>query len=220
MIDKEWMMDMSPQLILAQYGYAGVAFALILEFLLIPFPAETILVFSGIMWHQGVFHIVPLLLVAILSSWSGSLIAYFIGSYVGRPILLKFGRYVGLNESKLHKAELIFSRYSLPIVGFGRFIAGVRVLIAYVSGMNKMKIGVYSIITIISATLWSLVFIFLGSAVSAEWHLMVTWSSAHPVLAVIVGLLVVALLYVVWRLKHKIVRIDNAPNLSTETDTP
>ncbi len=214
------MVDMSPHMILAQYGYEGVAFALILEFLLIPFPAETILVFSGVMWHQGVFHIVPLLIVAILSSWTGSLIAYFIGTYVGRPILLKFGRYVGLNESKLHKAELVFTRYSLPIVGFGRFIAGIRVLIAYVAGMNKMKFGVYSLITMVSAALWSLVFIFLGSTVSAKWHLIVTWSSAHPILASIVGLLVLALLYVVWRLKHKIIKIESNQTLTTKTDTP
>ena len=133
---------------------------------------------------------------------------------------MKFGRYVGLNESKLHKAELVFTRYSLPIVGLGRFIAGIRVLIAYVAGMNKMNFGLYSLITIVSASLWSLVFIFLGSTVSAKWHLIVTWSSAHPMLAGIVGLLIIALLYVVWRLKHKIVKIDSNQPLTTKTDTP
>ncbi len=217
---REWMVDMSPHALLAHYGYAGVAFALILEFLLIPFPAETILVFSGVMWHQGVFQIVPLLIVTILSSWLGSLLAYVIGSYVGRPILLKFGRYVGLNESKLHSAEVIFRRYSLPIVGLGRFIAGIRVLIAYVAEMNKMGLGLYAIISLVSAALWSIVFIFLGSTVSSKWHVIVTWSVIHPILASLFGLLVIALAYVVWRFKHKFIKVDPTQPSSSKIDTP
>lgn len=200
---------MSPHQLLAHYGYTGIAVALILEFLLIPFPAETILVFSGVMWHQGVFHIVPLLFVAIFSSWAGSLLAYLLGSYVGRPILVKLGRYVGLTEAKLHKAEVVFRHYSLPILGLGRFIAGIRVLIAYVAGMNKIGFGLYAIITFVSASLWAAVFIFLGGTVSAKWHLIVTWSFTHPIFATLIGLLVAAVLYFVWRLKHKIIKVDN-----------
>ncbi len=210
---------MSAHTLLSHYGYAGIAFALILEFLLIPFPAETILVFSGVMWHEGVFRIVPLLAVAISSSWIGSLLAYLIGSYIGRPILLKVGRYVGLTEAKLYKAELAFRRYSLPIVGLGRFIAGIRVLSAYVAGLDKMGIRLYMVTTFISATLWAALFIFLGGTVSAEWHHILTWASTHPLIASVAGLAAIALLYVIWRLKHKFVKID-ASDLSSKPDSP
>ncbi|PWI58548.1 hypothetical protein BM613_03265 [Sulfoacidibacillus thermotolerans] len=182
---------MSPHAILVHYGYPGIFIALILEFLLIPFPAETILVFSGFMWHQGVFRIVPLLIIATLGSFTGSLIAYLIGSYVGRPVLLRYGRYVRLDEKKLIAAETAFRKYSIPIVGFGRFIAGVRVLIAYVAGMNKLNVPLYLVITIISAALWASMFILLGSTVSAYWHVGLRWIEANPVPSGLIALILI-----------------------------
>ena len=130
---------MSPHALLVHYGYLGIILALILEFLLIPFPAETILILSGILWRQGVLHLLPLLVFATVGSFVGSLCAYYIGFYVGRPVLLRYGRCVRLDEAKLDKAERAFEKYALPIVGLGRFIAGIRVLIAYVAGINKMS---------------------------------------------------------------------------------
>lgn len=194
---------MSPHELLLHYGYAGVVVALIMEFLLIPFPAETILIFSGFMWHQGLFHLVPLLIVATLASWTGSYIAYWIGRRLGRPVLLRYGRYIRLDEKNLLRAEHAFSRYSIAILGIGRFIAGIRVLIAYVAGINKINQTLYLVITIISAALWAASFIMLGATIGAEWHLVVIWILAHRALSIAVGVALVALLVWWWMRKRK-----------------
>jgi len=187
---------LSPSQILLHYGYIGVVIALILEFLLIPFPAETILVISGVMWHRGVFHIVPLLIVAALGSWTGSLIAYWLGGLLGRPVLLRYGRYVKLDEKNLLKAETAFRHYSVLILGVGRFIAGIRVLIAYVAGINKMGFGLYAVITLVSAAIWSAAFILLGATIGAEWHLVSAWILLHKSFSIIMGVIViVAIVY-------------------------
>lgn len=166
--------------------------ALILEFLLIPFPAETILVISGVMWHRGVFHLVPLLIVAALGSWTGSLLAYSLGRLLGRPVIVRYGRYVKLDEKNLLKAEKAFRQYSVLILGIGRFIAGIRVLIAYVAGINEMSIGLYSVITLVSAAIWSAAFILLGATLGAQWHVVTAFVLAHKVLSVILGVIILA----------------------------
>ena len=189
---------MSPYVIISHYGYFGVVIALILEFLFIPFPAETILIISGVMWHKGIFHLVPLLIIATAGSWIGSLIGYFIGSYVGRPVLLRYGRYVKLDEVKLAKAEHAFRHYSIAILGIGRFIAGIRVLIAYVAGMNKMGLGIYMLITLISAALWASAFVLVGATIGAKWQWVVSMVKLHPRLAILAGVIMMSLLVYYW----------------------
>ncbi|MHB1630117.1 MAG: DedA family protein, partial [Bacilli bacterium] len=180
-------------------GYLGIILALILEFLLIPFPAETILILSGILWRQGVLHLLPLLVFATVGSFVGSLCAYYIGFYVGRPVLLRYGRYVRLDEAKLDKAERAFEKYALPIVGLGRFIAGIRVLIAYVAGINKMPIWLYVIVTMISAALWSALFVLIGATLGAYWHIVRGAVLTHPVLSAAILAAVAALGLYFWR---------------------
>lgn len=194
---------MSPHELLLRYGYLGVVVALILEFLLIPFPAETILVISGFMWHQGVFHLAPLLIVATLASWTGSFIAYWIGRRLGRPVLLRYGRFIKLDEKKLQKAEHAFEHYSIAILGVGRFIAYIRVLIAYVAGINKINQSLYLTITIISAALWAASFILLGAIIGAEWRRVELWILSHRALSIAVGIVLVALLSWWWIIRRK-----------------
>ncbi len=194
---------MSPHELLLRYGYLGVVVALILEFLLIPFPAETILVISGFMWHQGVFHLVPLLTVATLASWTGSFIAYWIGRRLGRPVLLRYGRFIKLDEKKLEKAEHAFERYSIAILGVGRFIAYIRVLIAYVAGINKINQSLYLIITIISAALWAASFVLLGAIIGAEWRRVELWILSHRALSIAIGIVLVALLVWWWIVRRR-----------------
>ena len=194
---------MSPHAILLHYGYLGVVLALIMEFLLIPFPAETILVIAGFMWHQGIFHIVPLLIVASLGSWTGSLCAYWLGRTLGRPLLLRFGRYVRLDEHKLVRTERAFERYSIAILGIGRFIAFMRVLIAYVAGINRMNSSLYMLITLCSAALWASTFVLLGATIGIEWHRLAGWIAANPALSVLIGAAAAAAIAWLWMRRRK-----------------
>lgn len=202
---------MSPHAILQHYGYFGVAIALILEFLFIPFPAETILVFSGVMLHKGLFSTIPLITVATLSSWIGSLIAYYIGSIIGRPVLLRYGKYVKLDEAKLHTAETYLRKYSIAILGIGRFIAGIRVVIAYVAGLNRIGIFLYAIITLFSAALWSTFFILIGGTIGARWNEIVHFVKMHPVLSVLLAVIIVGAMTYLWvrrRRKERAAKIE------------
>lgn len=154
---------------LHQYGYWGVLFVLLVEMIGIPFPAETTLTLSGIEWSSGVFKIVPLIIAAVAGNIIGSSIAYGIGRLLGRPFIVRFGKYVGITSKRLDQANHIFYKNKSWIVIICKFIAGIRVLIPYLAGINKVNFVVFTILNAISAFLWVTLFVFLGRYVGIEW---------------------------------------------------
>jgi len=135
----------------------------------IPFPAETTLTLSGLEWANGTFKFIPLLIAASIGNIIGSTIAYGFGRLLGRPAVVRFGKYVGITHEKLDKADHQFHKYQHWIVIFCKFIAGVRVFTPYVAGINNMNFGLFSILNAISAFLWVTLFVFLGRYAGIEW---------------------------------------------------
>ncbi len=157
------------QNVIHHYGYIGVFFMLFMENLGVPFPAETTLTISGIEWTQGVFKLIPLLLSASLGNILGSTIAYGIGRFLGRPVIVRFGKYIGITNERLDRANATFAKYRSPVVLFGKFIAGIRVLIPYLAGINKMPFAVFATYNAVSAVVWAGAFIFVGEYIGIEW---------------------------------------------------
>lgn len=169
-------MHFNVQHLIAHYGYIGVFAILLLEMIGIPFPAETTLTISGFEWTKGLFAFVPLLLSAVVGNVLGSTIAYGIGHFLGRPVLVRFGRYVGITEKRLDKADQTFAKYRTTVVLFSKFIAGIRVLIPYLAGINRMPFILFTIYNVISALVWVALFITVGR------YLEVAWSRYHALM--------------------------------------
>ncbi len=176
-------------------------FILLLEMIGIPFPAETTLTITGFEWTQGVFRLVPLLAAASLGNILGSTVAYALGRFLGRPIIVRFGRFIGITNERLDKANHLFARYQSPVVLFGKFIAGVRVLIPYLAGINKMPFWLFTTYNTASAIVWAGLFIILGRYIGVEWSRYHRVLHQYMVPAIIVAAVLVAA-YValkVWR---------------------
>ncbi|KRW92562.1 hypothetical protein SD51_03580 [Alicyclobacillus tengchongensis] len=181
------------QEIIHQYGYFGVFLIILVEAIGFPFPAETTLTLSGIEWSKGVFHLVPLWLAGCLGNLIGSAIAYLIGWYLGRPIVLFFGKFIGITPAKLDAANERFQRYELWVVFIAKFIAGVRILIPYLAGINRMKPWLFFVFNTIAAIVWSGLFIiagrYIGEFVTKYWPFF----KHHIVLLIVVVILLIAL---------------------------
>lgn len=162
-------MHLHIQALLHHYGYLGVFFILLMEMIGIPFPAETTLTISGFEWTQGVFRLVPLLLAASIGNIFGSTIAYGIGRFLGRPVIVRFGKYIGITNERLDKANVTFNRFQGTVILFGKFIAGIRVLIPYLAGINTMSFALFSLYNAVSAVVWAGTFIIIGKYIEVEW---------------------------------------------------
>lgn len=187
--------------LLHSYGYAGVFVILCMEMIGIPFPAETTLTISGFEWKSGAFALVPLLFSASLGNVVGSTIAYFIGYFLGRPVILRFGRFVGITEARLNAAEEKFAKYRGSIVLFAKFIAGIRILVPYLAGINRMPFLLFTLYNLVSAVAWAAFFIIVGRYVE------VLWAHYHqflrPYMWPVLGVLIVIAVVVVLVKRHK-----------------
>jgi len=155
--------------LIVHYGYIGVFVILLAEMIGIPFPAETTLALAGIAWTRGTLSLIPLMFASAIGNITGSLIAYGVGRFL-RPLVVRFGKYIGLTSDRLEKVETKFQANQISIVLFSKFIAGFRVLVPYVAGIHRMPFVPFLIYTTIGAFAWTTTFIFLGKYIGAAWR--------------------------------------------------
>jgi membrane protein DedA with SNARE-associated domain len=175
--------------LVSQYGYAAVGVVVGLESMGIPLPGETILVLSAI--YAGThsdLRIAGVIAAAALGAILGDNVGYWLGREFGYPLLLRYGRHVGLTETRIKLGQYLFLRHGGKVVFFGRFIAVLRVLAAFLAGVNRMEWRSFLIANAAGGVLWSLVY-----GVGAYLFGSALFHAARPVTItlVIAGLVIV-----------------------------
>src|SRR5215831_16588103 len=121
-------------------GYGGVVLLMAIESACIPLPSEIIMPFSGYLVYTGRFN---LWLVAVAGAFGcvvGSLVAYWVGMYGGRPLIEKYGRYVLVSRHDLDLADRWFDRFGEAIVFVSRLLPVIRTFIAFPAGVARMNL--------------------------------------------------------------------------------
>ncbi len=125
---------------IVSYGYWAVFIIVMLESAGIPLPGETVLVAASIYAATtDQLEIGFIVLAAAAGAAIGDSIGYWIGRKFGFRILLRFGPYVGLGESRLKLGQYLFQKYGGGIVFFGRFVATLRMFAALLAGVNHFS---------------------------------------------------------------------------------
>ncbi len=185
--------------LISNFGYLGLGLGMLMEFTGLPFPGEIALGFAGFMVWRGVLDFIPTWATALGFSWCGSMVAYFFGARLGRPFVVKYGKYGGLNEKKLKKVEEWFSNRCVIVLVFGRFISGVRPLSAYVAGMASMPWTTFAVLSFIGTAFWSSTFLAAGLLLGANWGKLESYS---VLLGLFFFILSVVLVLYFWRRNH------------------
>jgi membrane protein DedA with SNARE-associated domain len=183
---------------LDQGGYALVAGLMALESTLIPIPSETIIPPAAYLARtSGGMSVVGVVLAGTAGSWVGAAIMYWAARWLGRPLVLRFGRYVGLGAAKVGLAEAWTARYGWPGVFFSRLLPVIRHLIGIPTGILRMDFRWYSAATLAGALFWCSVLAWLGATVGSHPELLK--GSLHRfALLVLAVASVLALLYYVF----------------------
>ncbi len=125
--------------LLRQYGDAAVFVGVLLESMGLPLPGESLLVAAGVYaattHHLNIFLMVP---IAAAGAICGDQIGFFVGRWVGLPVLAHWGRKVGLTQERIDLGRYLFRRYGGRVVFFGRFVAVLRTFAALLAGANNM----------------------------------------------------------------------------------
>jgi membrane protein DedA with SNARE-associated domain len=151
-------------------GYGGVVLLMAIESACIPLPSEIIMPFAGYLVYQGRFTLHGAALAGAIGCVVGSIPAYYLGQYGGRPIIEKYGRYVLLSHRELDFADKVFTRWGEWVVLAGRLLPIIRTFIAFPAGVSRMPMGKFIVFTFVGSYPWCLALTWAGAKLGAAWH--------------------------------------------------
>ncbi|MEP6917537.1 MAG: DedA family protein [Acidobacteriota bacterium] len=145
--------------LVSTHGYWVVAVVVAVESMGIPLPGETILVTAGI--YAGTTHRLNIWIIiaaAALGAIAGDSAGFLIGRRFGYRLLLRYGRYVRMNEARIKLGQFLFDRHGGKVVFFGRFVAVLRTLAALLAGMNGMDWRRFLVFNASGGIAWAVAF--------------------------------------------------------------
>ncbi len=185
--------------LIATWGYGAIGGVVLLGNLGIPVPEESILLVAGYLAWRGTLSLPLVIVVGIISAIVGDNIGYWVGHHGGRPLLLRFGRYVGVSESDMQRAEGVVARYGHWAVFWGRFVAGFRFMAGPVAGITRMPFRRFFVYNAGGALVFVPVVTGIGYRAGRSLHAVLgTVRRVEEILVVLLALLLVAGL--AWRI--------------------
>ena len=183
-------------------GYGGVMVAMAIESAMIPLPSELILPYAGFLVSDP-SQLEPLtgapwdfwiaVVVATIGNTLGSLVAYAIGAYGGRPFLERYGRYLLIRQHEIDLADRFFERWGRITVFVSRLLPVVRTFISFPAGVVRMPLRPFIIYSTAGAFLWSILLVWVGEQLGANWveirEMLQPFDTLMIVLVILAGVL-------------------------------
>ncbi len=166
-------------------GYTGAGILMALESMIAPVPSEAVMPFVGFKVADGEWSLPFAIFATSLGSIVGSLISYFLGYYGGKPVVLKVGKYLLLDQHDLELTEKFFHKKGGVLTLFiSRFVPVVRHLISIPAGIGKMPLLPFILATLLGATIWNSFLLFLGWHLRKRWDIVQTYSHQADIVVV------------------------------------
>ncbi len=144
-------------------GYWGIIGLMAMESSIIPIPAEVVIPPAAFLAARGDLNMAGVVIAGTVGSYIGAAIGYWICLLIGRPLLLRFGKYFLVTPDGLERAERWLERYETGGVFFARLLPVIRHLISYPAGLVEMNFWKFSLATITGSAIWCSVLAYLGA---------------------------------------------------------
>jgi membrane protein DedA with SNARE-associated domain len=189
---------------ISKLGYAGIVVLMAIESACIPLPSEIIMPFSGYLVYAGRFNLWAVGAAGAFGCVVGSLLAYWVGMYGGRPLIEKYGRYILISRHDLDLADRWFDRSGEVIVFASRLLPVIRTFIAFPAGVARMNLKKFVIYTFMGSLPWCLGLAYAGQKLGEQWDKNPTLKTLFHRFDFVIGIIgVAAITWWVWRhVKH------------------
>lgn len=181
-------------------GYPGIFLLMAVESSAFPFPSELVMPPAGYLVFQGRMNPWLVLMAGGMGSLAGAYANYFGALYLGRPLLLQYGKFIGIAEEKLKKTEAFFQRHGEISTFIGRLFPVIRQLISIPAGLARMNHFRFAFYTSLGATIWCAVLAWIGYAIGDNQELIMSLSRQASVWAMSSCILLLAC-YRYWQKK-------------------
>jgi membrane protein DedA with SNARE-associated domain len=177
-------------------SWPGVVIFMALETVIFLIPSEMVMTLAGWMLIKEKGHGVELLPLAAamggLGSTIGSIFAYYVGAWAGRPLIERYGKYFFISPSDVDAADRFFARWGVWAVFFGRMVPLVRTFVSIPAGVARMNMVQFTVFTFAGSFIWALILASIGYALGENWEDIRAWMRPVEIpVAIIGGLLVV-----------------------------
>jgi membrane protein DedA with SNARE-associated domain len=186
---------------IGELGYPGIFLLMAMESSVIPIPSEIVMPPAGYLAQQGQMNMAIVILCGTIGSLVGAYANYYAAHYLGRPLLIKYGKYVWITEEKFAKVEKFFKDHGEVSTFIGRLLPVIRHLIslpAGLAGMNHLKFSLY---TLLGAGLWVTVLSYIGYFIGANRELIIEYSHQALIGAVLLSVTIIAVY--IWNHRRK-----------------
>ena len=187
-------------------GYVGIVLAMALESCCIPLPSEIVMPLAGyfVFKYPDRFSLPGVAVAGALGCVIGSAVAYGIGASGGRPLLLKYGRYILISKADSDRADRWFARHGAPVAFFSRLLPVVRTYISLPAGIARMPFGTFILYTLLGSLPWTFILALVGLKLGDKIDEASQLGTIFHGLDVVVLLVIVAAaaLYVYRHVKH------------------
>ena len=181
---------------ISQFGYTGILVTMAIESACIPLPSEIIMPFSGYLVSTGQFSMLGVTLAGAVGNVVGSVAAYYVGVWGGRPFVERYGPYLLISHRDLEIADRWFAKYGEAAVFISRMLPVVRTFISLPAGIAKMHFPRFVLFTFVGALPWCYLLAYIGVKMGERWEQLRGYF--HQFDIVIGLLLALALGYFLW----------------------
>jgi membrane protein DedA with SNARE-associated domain len=183
--------------VISTTGYIGITVLMALESACIPIPSEIIMPFSGFLVFEGHFVFWLVVIWGAIGNLIGSIAAYLVGFYGGRPLIKKWGKYFLVSSSDLERADRWFDKYGQLAVFFGRLLPIIRTFISLPAGLSRMNFKKFSFYTLAGSLPWSFALTYAGLIMGRNWSALEVYFKKFDL--VIGGLIIFLIVWWLWR---------------------
>ena len=158
--------------IINQFGYLGIIIGMAIESSFIPFPSEIIMIPAGYLAFQGKMNIYLAIICGIIGTLLGATFNYFLAKKIGRPVLVKYGKYFFISQKTIEKTEGFFIKHGEISTFTGRLLPGIRQLISLPAGAFGVHFGKFLFLTALGSGIWISILAIFGFAIGHNQHLI------------------------------------------------
>ncbi len=183
------------------WGYYAVAILMGMENACIPIPSELILGFAGYMIYAGRMTFLGATVAGMIGGMAGSIFAYAVGHYGGRPFVDKYGKYFFVKSSHVDIAQNWFDKYGVKAVFFSRMLPVVRTFISLPAGFAHVDMKKFLFYTFIGSLPWTALILAIGMMLGEGWKVMM--EVGHEISLVVAAIIVVICVVAYWQYKKR-----------------
>lgn len=155
--------------VISTTGLPGIVLLMAIESACIPLPSEVIMPFSGYLVFLGKYSLWSVGLAGAIGCVVGSVPAYYLGMYGGRPLVEKYGKYILVSRHDLDMADRWFERHGEATVFFARLLPVIRTFIAFPAGVARMNMKRFIAYTFAGSLPWCLGLAYIGMVMGERW---------------------------------------------------